>query len=771
MPTTQSLPSPDLYFSTLQELDDYQARKLTERPSPNRTTPWTPRKTLLQGSRGKLLGGYVEGPQGFSYTFNYWSMCDSFVYFSHHRITIPPPGWVNAAHRQGVKMLGVLIFEGGSEDECLRLIVGQLPKSSTGSAVQSFVPSTLPISPHYAIALAELAAERGFDGYLMNFETWLQGGLEQGRALAGWLGLLQSELTKRVGPHAENRLNSFNLPYFIPSTNFFSNYSWPPNYCDQTAQYLLSVDSNILGLSADTKPKTLQDVYMGVDVWGRGSYGGGGFGCYQAMNHVAPATLGLSVALFAQAWTWETQENDADFTWNKWWQTERDLWVGNPDPDAVMPVPGNTDAEGPYKPVTSFFQHLPPPDPIDVPFHTTFCPGVGLAWFVEGNLVSQFPDGWLDVDKQTSMGDLLWPAPALKWEADSTGTVPDVAASVNMADSWNSGTSIQLDFTEKAASPNQPHHAFYTPIQTLSITTQKSYTASIIYKPNQPSSAADMDLEVNLSVRPRDTSSTAQVKLTPESVKTTEISNNWVKVTIEFVITETPLTTITVDSEIGLIITAVSNDTTPPFSYSILLGQMNVYPTPSSTIEPNFPRVLWADFTSTKAVVPSTAKKTQASSSSIKTQDTTVPLTTITWILSTSLSQVGNINITSPDDPHCAWTPQPPLEQLWFPGFLYCNIFAADPGDAIRSSTKVRGSEKQHVFKNMLDQPEPGMIWIGTSGADGSIGKGKLDFSFDRNQLPAGLKNLSTLRVFVQGVLETGEVLAWENCAYVDVQF
>ena len=29
--------------------------------------------------------------------------------FSHHRVTVPPPGWVSAAHRQGVKILGTLL--------------------------------------------------------------------------------------------------------------------------------------------------------------------------------------------------------------------------------------------------------------------------------------------------------------------------------------------------------------------------------------------------------------------------------------------------------------------------------------------------------------------------------------------------------------------------------------------------------------------------------------------------------------------------------------
>jgi mannosyl-glycoprotein endo-beta-N-acetylglucosaminidase len=119
------------------------------------------------------------------------------------------------------------------------LVVGKLPQTS--GSLQSAAPLTLPISPHYAVALAKLAAERGFDGYLLNFECSLIGGTEQARSLAAWISLLQSELVKRVGTHAEtvwydsvtlfgfvdwqNRLDSFNLPFFIPSTSFFSNYS------------------------------------------------------------------------------------------------------------------------------------------------------------------------------------------------------------------------------------------------------------------------------------------------------------------------------------------------------------------------------------------------------------------------------------------------------------------------------------------------------------------------------------------------------------------
>lgn len=54
----------------------------------------------MQGSDQKVL-----------YTLKYWQYVDLFVYFSHHRVTIPPPCWTNAAHRNGVKVLGTLITE------------------------------------------------------------------------------------------------------------------------------------------------------------------------------------------------------------------------------------------------------------------------------------------------------------------------------------------------------------------------------------------------------------------------------------------------------------------------------------------------------------------------------------------------------------------------------------------------------------------------------------------------------------------------------------
>ena len=77
-----------------------------------------------------------------------------------------------------------------------------MPSSRTGQVDTPPSSHTLPLSPHYTAVLADLAKERGFDGYLLNFECPLQGGVEQTRALAAWITLLQSELLRKVGSHA-----------------------------------------------------------------------------------------------------------------------------------------------------------------------------------------------------------------------------------------------------------------------------------------------------------------------------------------------------------------------------------------------------------------------------------------------------------------------------------------------------------------------------------------------------------------------------------------
>jgi mannosyl-glycoprotein endo-beta-N-acetylglucosaminidase len=84
--------------------------------------------------------------------------------------------------------------------------LARLPGSRTGPAVPvSVEKSPVSVSHHYARLLAYLAHQRGFDGYLLNFEWHLRAdsGIGHTRALTAWVSLLQAELKAKVGPHAE----------------------------------------------------------------------------------------------------------------------------------------------------------------------------------------------------------------------------------------------------------------------------------------------------------------------------------------------------------------------------------------------------------------------------------------------------------------------------------------------------------------------------------------------------------------------------------------
>jgi mannosyl-glycoprotein endo-beta-N-acetylglucosaminidase len=110
-------------------------------------------------------------------------------------------------YRSGVDLSYLRIFEHPeSEPDVLRLLFGKLPASRTGTAIPpAIATSALFVSPHYARLLANIAHQRGFDGYLLNFEWHLriEGGIGQARALTAWISLLQAELKTKVGPHAE----------------------------------------------------------------------------------------------------------------------------------------------------------------------------------------------------------------------------------------------------------------------------------------------------------------------------------------------------------------------------------------------------------------------------------------------------------------------------------------------------------------------------------------------------------------------------------------
>ncbi|KAH7944241.1 hypothetical protein HPB52_017578 [Rhipicephalus sanguineus] len=54
---------------------------------------------------------FIHGTdEAHGYRFHHWQVIDTFIYYSHNMVTIPPPGWISAAHRHAVKVLGTFIL-------------------------------------------------------------------------------------------------------------------------------------------------------------------------------------------------------------------------------------------------------------------------------------------------------------------------------------------------------------------------------------------------------------------------------------------------------------------------------------------------------------------------------------------------------------------------------------------------------------------------------------------------------------------------------------
>ena len=477
----------------------------------------------------------------------------------------------------------------------------------------------------------------------------------------------------------------------------------------------------------------MNDIYMGVDVWGRGSHGGGGFGSYKAISHISPDSLGLSVALFGPAWTWESEQDKPGWTWEKWWAYESKLWVG-PVSGTVEVLEAPPDEpkcpHGPFVPITSFFPLHPPPEPSQLSFHTNFCPGSGTAWFVEGVKVYQIQSGWTDVEKQTSIGNMIWPCPKLYWDDDREDEIPKALSCFYMDDAWNGGNSIRISIScPSSEEATAAYRTLWLPIQSLHLISERSYEAHAIYKLER-NHTQELETEFALSFKLPPGSQEDDLVLNIVSTSTIELSGGWTKLTTQFNLSGNKLQ---LTAAIGLVMAIVSENPTEPLQLSFLLGQLNVNPHVPFTFKEEDTLVLWADFTPTPT-------------SSSSNQPTAPFLGTLSWEVATSFPTVTKGTNKPPEDPFPAWNLQPTID--WFPSFLYFNIYA-------------------QLFTDKWNVPTVDKaVWIGTSGLDGQ----RFGFDVLPENLPFKVDPATTpVRFYIQGVTDSGEVLIWQKCAYVDV--
>lgn len=424
------------------------------------------------------------------YTFEHWHLVDTFVYFSHKRISPPPPEWITAAHRHGTKILGTVIFEWKESIEDLAFL---LRGPSTSSL--PYKKDQLDFSPYFAHALIDLAINRGFSGYLINIEVALSLGFSSSaepwprwvgegprrqemkrncRRLKEWLKVLREcgrERFKELGKDEneweiiwydsvvfdsgelqwQDALTKGNQAWLEVTDGIFTNYTWartpetlPPGAFpvmnhgftgpqDGGFHPALRLSSKVV----DEMQRPREDVFVGIDVFGRNCYGG--MESWKSLEMIGPhkrgrpredesagdpesQSLGLSVALFAQGWTWEHEEpSDTGRSWTSWYQEDLEFWQSGL----------TSSGSNLCRPLSKYFQARPPPllsstsssatsnSSLAFLFMTNFTVGSGTRWFVEGECIKDWTKevdmkksgkkliGWTDVSVSSPKTDLL----------------------------------------------------------------------------------------------------------------------------------------------------------------------------------------------------------------------------------------------------------------------------------------------------------------------------------------------------------------------------
>ena len=347
------------------------------------------------------------------YTFSFWQYVDQLVFWGGSAgeglILAPNPTLVDAAHRNGVKILGNVFFPPIVYGGQFQWVNDFLQKSG----------NTFPV----ADKLIEVAEYYGFDGWFLNQET-VGGNSQTAVNMRDFMIYFQENsnleiewydsMTESGAISWQNQLNSQNDWYFqwgdtLVSETMFLNFWWSSAGLNNSRTLAQSLNRNEY------------ELFAGIDVEANGYN--------TSVNWSAPFPNGLphvtSLGIYRPDWCYNSSSDLANY-----YNRSSIFWVGwNNDPS-------NTTASNSWK---GFANYIPAFTTVtEVPFVTNFCTGQGYDFYINGEQLS-YPElsttGWNNL----SLQDVL---PTWRWIVQSSGT--KLTTEFDFTDAYYGGNSLKI---------------------------------------------------------------------------------------------------------------------------------------------------------------------------------------------------------------------------------------------------------------------------------------------------------------------------------------
>lgn len=407
-------------------------------------------------------------------TFSYWQYIDKLVYWggsAGEGIIVPPsPDVIDAAHKNGVPVLGTIFFPQEVSGGKIEWLNQFLQKDAKGN---------FPIVDK----LIEVADKYGFDGWFINQETDTsvtsfddaKEGKEAKQTNDG-LTKKHADLMRELIAQYKKKAKDSEIMWYDSMTSD-GKMDWQNALTDQNQDFLVDANMNPVSDSmfmnfwwntkkladqdllkkSNEKAKQLginpYDLYAGIDVQADGYMTPVRWNLFADKNGKPYTSLGL----YAPNWTYTSSSTQDEFE-----SKENSFWVNSKGDPTKGVIPKDTSWAG----VSTF--EVEQTALTKLPFVTNFSMGNGYSYFIKGKKVSEMD--W----NNRSLQDIL---PTYRWIFENQDNKNSLEASMDYTTAYNGGNSLKLRgemFADKTTTMKLYSSRFKMPKDTVFTTTAKA---------------------------------------------------------------------------------------------------------------------------------------------------------------------------------------------------------------------------------------------------------------------------------------------------------